>query len=122
MLLSQGKWTAEEEDKLKQLYAEKGGRWKELGASLGRLPEAVRDKYKSFRLGDAKKEGKWTPEEEGKLATLVQEYLDNRPVRRSLPGSSAQRPNTVYAVATMHLAFAVFSRRFHANLYADVPL
>ncbi|BDA51084.1 probable cyclin-D-binding Myb-like transcription factor 1 at C-terminar half [Coccomyxa sp. Obi] len=74
-----GKWTAEEEDKLKQLYAAKGGRWKEIGNSLGRLPEAVRDKYKSMKLGDARKEGKWTPEEEGKLAKLVQEYLDARP-------------------------------------------
>lgn len=40
----------------------------------------MRDKYKSFKLGDSKKGGKWTSEEDGKLFTLVQEYLEARPV------------------------------------------
>ena len=54
----------------------------ELGALLGRLPEAVRDKYRIIRLGDARKSGAWSPEEEGKLTNLVTTYLAERPAVR----------------------------------------
>ncbi len=114
-LSSQGKWTAEEEDKLKQLYAAKGGRWKEIGTSLGRLPEAVRDKYKSFKLGDAKKQGKWTPEEEGKLANLVQEYFDARPVRCSLPEQIHTSATITYTVIATEHSSPAFGLHRHAH-------
>ena len=78
----QGKWTAEDVEKLKELHAAKGDRWVEMGASLGRLPEAVRDKFRTLKLGDARKAGAWTPEEEGKLTELVSNYLAKRPAVR----------------------------------------
>ena len=81
-VLTQGKWTAEEEASLKELLAARGERWVELGALLGRLPEAVRDKCKALKLGEAKGQGGWCAEEEGKLTTLVTRYLEERPAVR----------------------------------------
>lgn len=79
----QGKWTTEEVEKLKELHAQKGDRWKELGLALGRLPEAVRDKFKSLKLGGNRREGNWTPEEEARLLELVNARLEHGEVDKT---------------------------------------
>ena len=70
----------EDAERLLDLHAEKGNRWKEIGAALGRLPETCRDKYRDLALAQARQMGKWSPEEESKLNELVTNYMEQRPV------------------------------------------
>jgi hypothetical protein len=91
----QGYWSKEEVERLKELHAQKGDRWKELGAALGRLPEAVRDKFKMLKLGDARRSGKWSPEEEAKLIELVNQHMENRVRWQYVHLGHIQSPDTV---------------------------
>lgn len=43
-----GVWTPDEVSRMRELVAEKGNRWVEIGGALGRLPEACRDKWKEL--------------------------------------------------------------------------
>ena len=81
---AQGKWSIEDAERLLELHAEKGNRWKEIGAALGRLPETCRDKYRDLALAQARQTGKWTPGEEGRLNELVTSYMEQRPVSPKL--------------------------------------
>ena len=74
----------EDAERLLELHAERGNRWKEIGAALGRLPETCRDKYRDLALAQARQTGKWSPEEEGKLNELVTSYMEQRPVSSML--------------------------------------
>lgn len=67
----QGLWSEEESARLLALVAERGQRWQAIGAALGRMPEACRDRYRETRLGAARRSGKWAPEEEARLADIV---------------------------------------------------
>lgn len=71
----QGKWEKEQEEQLLQLVADRGRKWKEIGAVMNRLPESCRDKHKEISLGDAKKKGRWDREETEKLRNIVQDYI-----------------------------------------------
>lgn len=110
-VLMQGKWTAEEEASLKELLAARGERWVELGALLGRLPEAVRDKCRALKLGEAKRQGGWSAEEEGKLTTLVTRYLEERPAVRV---SSSLVPQYLPS-SHLFLAFSILSTSILAS-------
>lgn len=57
--------------RLLELVAEHGPRWQTIGAALGRMPEACRDRFRETRLGAERRSGKWTPEEEARLADIV---------------------------------------------------
>lgn len=46
---AQGKWSAEDDERLRQLVAEKGSTWKEIAPALGRMPLACRDRWKEVR-------------------------------------------------------------------------
>ena len=81
----QGKWSAEDTEKLLQLHAERGNKWKEIGAALGRHPENCRYKHRDLLLGAAERKGKWNSEEEAKLLDLVTRYTAERPVRHLTP-------------------------------------
>ena len=81
--LLQGKWTAEEEERLKELVTQKGRKWKEIGAALNRMPESCRDKHKEIVLGQAKKKGRWDKEETNRLRDAVHAYLAKRIVSRN---------------------------------------
>lgn len=74
----QGRWTPEQDAQLLQLVSEKGRKWKEIGASLGRMNVACRDRWLMIRLGDSKKEGRWAEDEVQRLQSAVQQYLDAR--------------------------------------------
>jgi hypothetical protein len=79
----QGRWTAEEEARLLALAAQKPGRWAEIGAALGRLPEGCRDKHRlltGLAVAGARK-GRWSAEEEARLVQLVEAFLSERQVR-----------------------------------------
>lgn len=45
----QGRWTPEQDAQLLQLVSEKGRKWKEIGASLGRMNVACRDRWLMIR-------------------------------------------------------------------------
>lgn len=83
----QGKWSAEDTEKLLQLHGEKGNKWKEIGAALGRHPESCRYKHRELLLGEAERKGKWSAQEEAKLLDLVTNYIEERPVRSLLEWS-----------------------------------
>ena len=76
----QGKWSYEDSKRLLRLHAEKGNKWAEIGAALGRHPENTRYKFRELALGEAAVKGTWTPEDEAKLTELVTQYIEERPV------------------------------------------
>ncbi len=39
----------DEDARLAQLVAERGTKWKEIGAALGRMPDACKDRWKDIR-------------------------------------------------------------------------
>lgn len=73
-----GKWTQEEDQKLMRMSAEAPGDWKSMGAALGRMPQACKDRFKEIKLGNAKHSGMWQQHEVEKLEASVKEILDHR--------------------------------------------
>jgi len=53
----QGKWSIEDCKRLLRLHAEKGKKWAEIGAALGRHPENTRYKFMELALGEAAVKG-----------------------------------------------------------------
>ncbi len=45
----QGRFSADEDIRLAQLVAERGNKWTEIGAALGRMPNACRDRWREIR-------------------------------------------------------------------------
>ena len=80
MVVLQGKWSQEEDEQLRQLVGEKGSKWKEISATLNRLPEGCRDRWRELKLGVSKQSGRWSEEETAKLRTLVNDYLARKQV------------------------------------------
>eukprot|EP00850_Spirogloea_muscicola_P016811 SM000139S00128 [mRNA] locus=s139:308636:312000:+ [translate_table: standard] len=72
-----GQWTAEEEDTLRRLYAEHGPKWSKLAGSFGRLPGALKDKWREIKNG-GHQEGKFTAAEVDKLCDLVHEAVRSK--------------------------------------------
>lgn len=73
-----GKWTPEDDEKLRKLAATKEGNWKEIGAYLGRMPEDCRDRWRNYiKCGNNRLESKWSPEEEMKLKTIVSDMVSS---------------------------------------------
>ena len=92
----QGAWSAAETARLVALVAAKGPRWTEIGGALGRLPEGCRDRWKEARLGAGRSKGRWSAEEEERLAAAVASDLRRKagpaagtPSSSSLPPLSA---------------------------------
>jgi len=80
---TQGKWSKEEDEQLRQLVGEKGPKWKEISTSLGRFPEGCRDRWRELKLGGSRQSGRWSEEETAKLRSLVNEYLARKQVCNS---------------------------------------
>lgn len=80
---TQGKWSKEEDEQLRQLVGEKGSKWKEISTSLGRFPEGCRDRWRELKLGGSRQSGRWSEEETTKLRSLVNEYLARKQVCNS---------------------------------------
>ncbi|XP_030643221.1 cyclin-D-binding Myb-like transcription factor 1 [Chanos chanos] len=66
-----GKYTQDEIDKLKELREKHGNDWATIGAALGRSASSVKDRCRLMK--DTCNTGKWTEEEERRLAEVVHE-------------------------------------------------
>tara|TARA_B100001142_G_scaffold226744_2_gene224863 strand:+ start:3147 stop:4511 length:1365 start_codon:yes stop_codon:yes gene_type:complete len=78
-----GAWTEEEKTTLMNLYEQKGAKWAEIGAAIGRAGGACRDKWRSISV---ERNGKWTEAEKTTLSTLVNEYFAEQ---KATPGRGA---------------------------------
>ncbi|XP_066524332.1 cyclin-D-binding Myb-like transcription factor 1 [Hoplias malabaricus] len=66
-----GKYTQDEIEKLKELRQKHGNDWATIGAALGRSASSVKDRCRLMK--DTCNTGKWTEEEERRLAEVVHE-------------------------------------------------
>ncbi|KAH3671446.1 hypothetical protein WICMUC_004627 [Wickerhamomyces mucosus] len=72
-----GKWTLEEDATLGRLANEKNGQWKEIGATMGRMPEDCRDRWRNYvKCGNNRASNKWSIEEENKLKQIISEIYN----------------------------------------------
>lgn len=73
----QGKWTKEEEERLRKFVEKSSGRpsWVVIGAQLERNEKAVANKWREIKLGENRKKGRWSEDEKTKLEQLVKESL-----------------------------------------------
>ena len=73
---SRGTWSAEEDEMLKHAVAEKGKAWKEIGDSLGRMPEDCRDRYRNYLVNsEHRNREQWTDAEVVNLCTAILECM-----------------------------------------------
>ncbi|XP_066579762.1 cyclin-D-binding Myb-like transcription factor 1 isoform X2 [Amia ocellicauda] len=72
-----GKYTPEEIDKLKELREKHGNDWATIGAALGRSASSVKDRCRLMK--DTCNTGKWTEDEERRLAEVVHELTGTEP-------------------------------------------
>ncbi|XP_041833098.1 cyclin-D-binding Myb-like transcription factor 1 [Melanotaenia boesemani] len=72
-----GKYTPEEIEKLKTLREKHGNDWATIGAALGRSASSVKDRCRLMK--DTCNTGKWTEEEERRLAEVVYEMAGATP-------------------------------------------
>nr|XP_056702064.1 cyclin-D-binding Myb-like transcription factor 1 [Euleptes europaea] len=72
-----GKYTSEEIEKLKELRIKHGNDWATIGAALGRSASSVKDRCRLMK--DTCNTGKWTEEEEKRLAEVVHELTSTEP-------------------------------------------
>ncbi|XP_067915697.1 cyclin-D-binding Myb-like transcription factor 1 isoform X1 [Heterodontus francisci] len=72
-----GKYTPQEIEKLKELRSKHGNDWATIGAALGRSASSVKDRCRLMK--DTCNTGKWTVEEEKRLAEVVHELTATDP-------------------------------------------
>ncbi|XP_043944280.1 cyclin-D-binding Myb-like transcription factor 1 isoform X2 [Protopterus annectens] len=72
-----GKYTPAEIERLKELRMKYGNDWATIGASLGRSASSVKDRCRLMK--DTCNTGKWTEEEEKRLAKVVHELTCTEP-------------------------------------------
>lgn len=73
-----GKYTEEEVKRLKNLYAKYGKVWTVIGQEMGRSSDSVKDRCRLF-LENERVIGKWTEEEEERLAAAVYAQTGEKP-------------------------------------------
>ncbi|GCC20582.1 hypothetical protein chiPu_0019145 [Chiloscyllium punctatum] len=72
-----GKYTPQEIEKLKELRSKHGNDWATIGAALGRSASSVKDRCRLMK--DTCNTGKWTVDEEKRLAEVVHELTATDP-------------------------------------------
>ncbi|CAF9907136.1 hypothetical protein IMSHALPRED_005448 [Imshaugia aleurites] len=73
---SRGPWGAEEDQMLKQAVEEKGKAWKEIGDTLGRMPEDCRDRWRNYHVNsEHRNREQWTDAEVVNLCTAILECM-----------------------------------------------
>ena len=73
---SRGTWVAEEDDLLKDAVAVKGKAWKEIGESLGRMPEDCRDRWRNYLVNsEHRNREQWTDAEVVNLCSAILECM-----------------------------------------------
>ncbi|KAF9957009.1 RNA polymerase I enhancer binding protein [Mortierella alpina] len=69
-----GQWTKEDDEKLVALYQKHKGQWTVIGQELGRMADSCRDRYRNhLKDQDTMKSGTWSPDEDEKLLSIMQE-------------------------------------------------
>ena len=69
-------WTQHDDKELRRLVLEKGMRWCEIAAEMGRPSDIVRLRYRDYvALGKKRKLGKWDTDEIARLKEIVREFL-----------------------------------------------
>ncbi|KAI9707079.1 MAG: RNA polymerase I enhancer binding protein [Candelina mexicana] len=85
-----GKWTPDEDELLEQAQNEKPNKWKEIGETIGRLPEDCRDRWRNYlKCGDKRKTDIWTEKEVIMLKDAVAECRESM---RSAKAKQAKNP------------------------------
>lgn len=80
------KWTKEDDDWLRKLAETKVGNWKEIGETMGRMPEDCRDRWRNYvKCGDNRLSNKWSEAEEMMLRNIVMEMLSTGTKDNSAP-------------------------------------
>lgn len=70
------KWSKEDDEWLRKLASAKEGNWKEIGETMGRMPEDCRDRWRNYvKCGDNRMSNKWLDEEETKFRQIVLDML-----------------------------------------------
>ena len=73
---SRGPWSAEEGEILKLAVIEKGKVWKEIGDSLGRMPDDCRDRWRNYLVNsEHRNREQWTNAEVVNLCTAILECM-----------------------------------------------
>jgi hypothetical protein len=74
---ARGAWTAEQDEELKVAYEQFPKSWKQIGATINRLPEDCRDRWRNYLVcGDNLRKDYWTEDEEKSLRVAVIECMD----------------------------------------------
>ncbi|GAA5898521.1 hypothetical protein JCM8208_004687 [Rhodotorula glutinis] len=71
------RWSADDDERLRQAVVEMGNSWERVGTAVGRAATSCRDRWTKQLVGghsDKKKSGAWTGDEEEVLRALVQEH------------------------------------------------
>ncbi|PSC75744.1 DNA-binding REB1 [Micractinium conductrix] len=97
----QGKWTAEEDERLLALVEERGRKWTEIGGAVGRMAEACRDRWLVIRLGESRKKGRWDEAETEKLKKAVEEYQAAKAAAQSPGGGGGGEATTTISLAAI---------------------
>ncbi|KAI9723777.1 MAG: hypothetical protein M1812_001077 [Candelaria pacifica] len=85
-----GKWTPDEDDLLEQAQKEKPNKWKEIGETIGRLPEDCRDRWRNYlKCGDKRKTDVWTEREVMMLKRAVAECMENMRIAKAKQAKQA---------------------------------
>ncbi|KAF7292326.1 Nucleolar protein [Mycena chlorophos] len=82
----QGRWTAEEDDKLIQAVASHGKKWEKISAFIGRLATDCRDRYRNYlKHRGTQTSGPWSKEEEEKLVSIILELHEGKDLDHGVP-------------------------------------
>ncbi|KAH8145981.1 uncharacterized protein LAJ45_09903 [Morchella importuna] len=70
------KWTAEDDEELARLVAEKGSSWKDVGDAMGRMGEDCRDRWRNYvKCGKDRGRDRWADDEESELRRVLKIVL-----------------------------------------------
>ena len=73
---TRGTWNPDEDELLKQAVEEKGKAWKEVGDSLGRMPEDCRDRWRNYLVNsEHRNREQWTDAEVVNLCSAILECM-----------------------------------------------
>jgi hypothetical protein len=73
---ARGKWSAEQDEELRDAYELNPGKWSIIGRQINRHPEDVRDRWRNYLVcGNNMRKDAWDKEEEDKLCIAVEECI-----------------------------------------------
>ena len=79
-----GKWSPEDENKLRELVKERGERWSTIGSILNRTGVQCRDKWRDLRVPERRR-GHFEDDEKAKLIDIIAQLTDNKLDTKNLP-------------------------------------